>query len=101
MGGTLRVDPAHLRTAAQAQSDVGAFVSGMDTGRTMAGAADGGPGLLSEAACRFAATVFDGAAGAVHRELTAHSTKLTAAAEQYHRADEEFARRLRELADGR
>jgi hypothetical protein len=98
MGATLRVDPAHLRTAATAQADVGTFVAGMGTGQSMASASTGVSGLLSEVACQFAGTTFDTAADTVNDELTAHSTNLSAAADQYHRTDEEFARRLRKLA---
>lgn len=97
MGGTLRVDPEHLRTAAAAQTEVGTFVSGMATGQSMASAGAGMSGLLSEGACEFAGVAFDTAAGKVHDELTAHSAKLTAAADRYHRTDEDFGRRLREL----
>lgn len=99
MGGKLRVDPARLRTAAEAQAEVGAFVSGMSTGRAITNAVGSGAGLLSESACQFAATTFDAAAGTVHEELTAHSTNLSAAADRYHRTDEDFARRLRTIAE--
>jgi hypothetical protein len=98
MGATLRVDPAHLRTAATAQAEVGTFVAGLGTGQSMASAGTGVSGLLSEVACQFAGTVFDTAAGTVNDELTAHSTNLSAAADRYHQADEEFARRLRKFA---
>jgi hypothetical protein len=98
MAAILRVDPTRLRTAAAAQADVGTFVSGMGTGQSMASGGTGMSGLLSEAACQFAGTVFDAAAGAVHDELTAHSTNLSAAADHYRRVDEEFGRRLRKLA---
>jgi hypothetical protein len=97
MGGTLRVDPEHLRTAAAAQVKVGTYVSGMATGQSMASAGAGMSGLLSGGACQFAGTAFDTAAGAVHDELAAHSTKLSAAADRYHRTDEDFGRRLRNL----
>lgn len=97
MGGTLRVDPEHMRTAAAAQVNVGTFVSGMATGQSMTTAGSGMSGLLSEGACQFAGAAFDTAAGAVHEELTAHSTKLSAAADLYHRTDEDFGRRLREF----
>jgi hypothetical protein len=98
VGATLRVDPSRLREAARAQAAVGTFVSGMGTGQSMASAGTAMSGLLSEAACQFAGSMFDTATSAVHDELTAHSTNLSAAAEQYHRTDEEFARRLRKLA---
>jgi hypothetical protein len=42
--------------------------------------------------------MLDTAASAVHEELTDHSTKLSAAADHYHRMDEEFGRRLRKFA---
>ncbi|MDT5075686.1 MAG: hypothetical protein QOJ80_323 [Mycobacterium sp.] len=92
------VDPTHLRSAAQAQGDVGTFVSGMSNGRSMASGGAGMSGLSSEAACQFAANMLDTAASAVHEELTDHSTKLSAAADHYHRMDEEFGRRLRKFA---
>ncbi|WP_319446732.1 MULTISPECIES: type VII secretion target [unclassified Mycobacterium] len=92
------VDPTHLRSAAQTQGDVGTFVSGMTNGQSMASGGAGMAGLSSEAACQFAANVLDSAASAVHEELTDHSTKLSAAADHYHRMDEEFGRRLRKFA---
>jgi hypothetical protein len=97
MGTTLRVDPNRLRGAARAQADVATFVSGMGTGQSMAGAAAGVAGLLSESACQFAATTFDTAASAVHEELTAHSAGLAAAAQKYHETDEDLGRRLRKF----
>ena len=97
MEAPLRVDPARLRTAAQAQADVGTFVSGMGTGQSMASAGAGMSGLLTATACQFAGTMFDTAASTVHGELKAHSTNLSAAADQYNQVDEEFARRLRKL----
>jgi hypothetical protein len=97
MGGTLRVDPEHLRTAAAAQAEVGTFVSGMAAGPSVARAGAGMSSLLSEAACQFAGAALDTAARAVHEELTAHSTKLSAAADRYHQTDEDFGRRLRKL----
>jgi hypothetical protein len=98
MGARLRVDPRRLREAAHAQAEVSTFVSSMGTGQAMASAGTGMSGLLSEAACQYAGTVFDTAAGAVHDELTAHSANLSAAADHYHRVDEEFGRRLRKPA---
>ena len=91
MGGTLRVDPEHLCTAAAAQAEVGTFVSGMATGQSMASAGAGMSGLLSEGACQFAGAAFDTAAGKVHAELSA-------AADLYQRTDEDFGRRLRKLS---
>lgn len=84
--------------AAAAQAEVGTFVSGIGSSQPMASAVAGMSGLLSEAACHFAGTMFTTAATAVHDELTAHSTNLSAAADQYHRTDEEFGGRLRKLA---
>jgi hypothetical protein len=97
MAATLRVDPEQLRKAAAAQAEVGTFVSGIVSGQPMASAATGMSGLLSEEACHFAGTAFTTAATAVHDELTAHSTNLSAAADHYHRTDEEFGGRLRKL----
>jgi hypothetical protein len=97
VGGTLRVDPERLRTAAAAQTEVGTFVSDMATGQSITSAGTGMSGLLSEGACQFAGTAFDTAAGAVHEELTAHSAKLSAAADRYHQIDEELGRRLRKF----
>jgi len=87
-----------LCTAAAAQAEVGTFVSGMATGQSMASAGAGMSGLLSEGACQFAGAAFDTAAGKVHAELSAHSTKLSAAADLYQRTDEDFGRRLRKLS---
>jgi hypothetical protein len=98
MATTLRVDPQRLRTAAAAQTDVGTLVAAMGAGRSMASASAAMPGLLSEAACQFAGTMFDTAASSVDEELKAHSTNLSAAADHYHRVDEELGRRLRDLA---
>jgi hypothetical protein len=97
-GATLLVDPTHLRTAAQAQGHVGTFVSGMTNGQSMASGGSGMSGLLSEAACQFAGTLLDTAARAVHEAITDHSTKLSTAADHYHRMDEEFGRRLHKFA---
>jgi excreted virulence factor EspC (type VII ESX diderm) len=94
----LLVDPTHLRTAAEAQVDVGTFVSGMANGQSMATGGAGLPGLLSEAACQFAGTIIDSAAAVAHEELTDHSTKLAAAADHYQRMDEELGQRLRKFA---
>jgi hypothetical protein len=94
----LLVDPTHLRKAAQAQADVGTFVSGMTNGQSMASGGADIAGLLSEEACQFAGTLLDTAASTVHEALTDHSTKLETAADHYHRMDEEFGRRLRKFA---
>ena len=94
----MRVDPERLRRAAAAQTEVGTFVSGMAMGQSMASAATGMSGLLSEGACQVAGATFDAAAGAVHEELTAHSTKLSAAADRYQQIDEELGRRLGKIA---
>lgn len=94
----MRVDPERLRAAAAAQTEVSTFVSGMAAGQSITSAGTGMSGLLSEAACEFAGTAFDTAAGVVHEELTAHSAKLSAAADRYHQIDEELGRRLRKFA---
>jgi Excreted virulence factor EspC, type VII ESX diderm len=94
----LLVDPTHLRTAAQAQADVGTFVSGMTCGQSMIDGGAGMSGLLIAAACQFAGTMFDTAASTAHEALSDHSTKLGAAADHYLRMDEEFGRRLRMFA---
>jgi hypothetical protein len=70
----------------------------MSNGQSMATGGAGMPGLLSEAACRVAGSILDTAASAIHGELTDHSTKLSAAADHYHRTDEELGRRLRKFA---
>jgi len=93
----LLVDPTHLRNAAKAQADVGTFVSGMTNGQSMASGGADMAGLLSETACQFAGTLLDTAASTVHEALSDHSTKLGAAADHYHRMDEEFGRRLRKF----
>lgn len=98
VGGTLRVNPESLRNAARAQSEVGDFVSGMSVGQSMNGAGTGVSGLLSEGACQFASSTMDTALGAVHEDLTKHSTNLSTAADHYHRMDEELGRRLRKFA---
>lgn len=89
------VDPTHLRDAAQAQADVSSFVSGMDSGTSVASSGAHVAGLQSESACQFVGDLVTSATTAVHEALTDHSTKLAAAAEKYHRMDEEFGRRLR------
>ena len=99
MTSVLRVDPALLRDVAAAQEDVGAFVSAMTAGRAMTDAALSMDGLSSGAACEFAGAVFDSVARTVGEQLTDHSTKLAAAADLYHRADEELGSRLRHLAE--
>lgn len=99
MASTLRVDPAGLRAAATAQAEVGAFVSGMGVGQSLASAANAMPGLLCGAACQFAGTVFDDVAHKVSGELSAHSNRLSSAADSYYRADDELGRRLRRLAE--
>jgi len=94
MGQSLRVDPQRLRSAAQAQSEVGDYVAAMDTGRSMAGAAAGVSGLLTAGACELAGSVLDAALSAVHEELSGHSDKLSSAADIYQRTDAELAREL-------
>ena len=98
MGGVLRVDPARLRTAAAAQSDVGAYVSGLAAWPSMANAGTGMSGLLVEQACQLAATMFDAAAAAVHDALAAHATNLSAAADGFHHTDGDPGRRLGTIA---
>ena len=94
----MRVDPARLRAAAAAQSDVGTYVAAMATGPSMADAGTGMAGLLVEGACRFAGAVFDSAVAAVHDELTAHSMTLSSAADRYQQTDGELGRRLSKIA---
>ena len=95
MGGTLRVNPESLRTAARAQTDVGEFVSGLGAAQSLHAAGTGVSGLLSEGACQFTSSIVDSALNAVHEDLTKHSDNLSNAADRYHRMDEEFGRRLR------
>jgi hypothetical protein len=99
VASTLRVDPTRLRSAAQAQSDVGAFVSGMCAGRTIADGAGAMPGLESGAACQYASTVLDAAAAQMSAELAAHAKNLISAAERYAKVDEDLGRRLRSIAE--
>jgi hypothetical protein len=87
-----------LRSAAEAQSEVGAFVSGMAAGRTIAGGAGAMPGLESGAACQYASTVLDAAAAQVSTELATHAKHLISAAERYGKVDEDLGRRLRSIA---
>lgn len=94
MGATLRVDPERLRRAARTQAEVSTFVSAMAVGQTLTTAGSGLPGFQSEAACGLAGSIFDAASTAVHDELSTHSTRLSAAADQYHRMDGELGRRL-------
>lgn len=91
----MRVDPDRLRQAAEAQTDVSGFIAGMAAGQSLTAAGDGMAGLVSETACRFAATVLDDASTAVHDALTSHATRLTAAADHYRRMDEQLGSRLR------
>jgi hypothetical protein len=95
METTLLVDPTHLREAARAQADVGAFVSGMNSGASVAGGGAHVAGLESEGACTLLGGLLDDATAAVHEALSDHSAKLIRAADHYQRADEEFGRRLR------
>lgn len=94
----MRVRPDELRTAARAQDDVGAFISGLGVGQSMTSAGAGVSGLLSAGACQFASSIVDTALGAVHEELTKHSTGLSTAADHYSRLDTELGRRLRKFA---
>jgi hypothetical protein len=91
----LRVNPEALRSAAAAESEVGAFLSGIGTGRAVTGVSGALPGLDSGSACELAGTVLDRFAGALAGELTAHSERLSLAADLYVRADEDIARRCR------
>jgi hypothetical protein len=67
----------------------------------MSHAGAGMRGLLTADACHFAGSVLDSACSSVYEELTAHSTNLSSAADQYHQTDEELGRRLRKIADDR
>lgn len=98
MGGVLQVNPDRLREVARAQADVGEFISDLGAGQSMTSAGSGVAGLLSEGACQFASSIVDTALGAVHEELTKHSTNLSTAADHYSRLDEELGRRLRRFA---
>jgi hypothetical protein len=91
------VSPDHLRTAARALEDVAEFVSGLATGESLAAASAAVPGLLTATACEFAGAMFDEAANLVRGELANHSAKLSSAAEQHDRVDEDYGRRLRAL----
>jgi hypothetical protein len=99
VASTLRVDPVRLRAAADAQAEVGAFVSGMAAGEVISAAANAMSGLESGAACQFAGAVLDGASARVGAELAAHSKNLTSAADRYGRVDEELGHRLRSIAE--
>jgi hypothetical protein len=85
MGGTLRVDPAALRDAARAQTDVGGVVSGLDVGTSMSGAG------------QFVGAVVDSALGAVGEELNSHSEKLARAADLYEQSDAKSGDSIRRL----
>jgi Excreted virulence factor EspC, type VII ESX diderm len=95
MGRTLRVDPSQLRSAAAAQGVVANTLSRTAIGQSLATAGTSMSGLSTEAACQFVETALDAAAGAVHDELTVHSSNLSQAADRYHTADDELGRRLR------
>jgi Arc/MetJ family transcription regulator len=69
----------------------------MNNGQSVANGGAGMSGLLSQTACQFAGALLDTAASTVHEALT-DRTKLSAAADHYHRMDEEFGRRLRKFA---
>ena len=88
-----------LRAAADAQVEVGAFVSAMAAGESLASAANAMSGLQSGTGCQFASTVLDGAAQRVSTELSLHSNNLTSAGGSYLRADDELGRRLMSLAE--
>jgi hypothetical protein len=97
MGGTLRVDPAALRDAARAQTDVGGVVSGLDVGTSISGAGAGVSGLASAGACQFVGAVVDSALGAVGEELNSHSEKLARAADLYEQSDAKSGDSIRRL----
>ena len=94
----MRVDPDRLLSAARAQTEVGAAVSGMAAAQPIVTAGAAMAGLASEAACQFAGSLFDTATSTVHTELTEHASKLSEAAAQYQRADEELGSRIRKVA---
>lgn len=98
MGATLRVNPEVLRTAAAAQNEVKAFVSGLALGQSLTTAGTGMTGLSTEGACQLVGTTFDTAATSVHDDLSAHADNLTTAADRYHRTDETLGRGLRRIA---
>jgi len=97
MGGTLRVEPAALRDAARAQTDVGAAVSGLDVGALMSGAGAGMSGMASAGACQFVGAVVDSALATVGEELNSHSEKLARAADLYEQSDAKSGDRIRRL----
>lgn len=99
MAAQLRVDPERLHAAAQAQAAVGAYVAGINAGQSVAGAVQAMSGLASGQACQVVAAALDGAAAAVSADLTAHSERLSAAAQRYQQADSEFGQRLRRIAE--
>lgn len=99
MASTLRVEPERLQDAAAAQADVGAFVSSMSACRSLAAAVQAMAGLDSGAACQAVGAVLDEVAREIGAALTAHSDRLSSAAERYRAADDELARRLRRIAD--
>lgn len=99
MAATLRVDPERLRAAAEAEADVSTYIASINAARSMAGAVQAMPGLVSGQACQIVAEVLDGAAAAVSTDLTTHAERLTSAAQRYHQADSEFGQRLRRIAE--
>jgi hypothetical protein len=95
----LRVDPAQLRAAASAESDVAGGVAGLAPGAALASAGAGLAGLASADACQFLGAAVEKALTDVHQELTAHSSKVATAADRYHRVDGELGQRLQRAAE--
>jgi hypothetical protein len=93
------VDPKRLRAAADAQSEVADYVSGMSVGQLISGGVSAMSGLDSAAACAHAGSILDAAAQRVSAELAAHSKNLLSAADRYGTVDENLGRRLRSIAD--
>lgn len=94
MGSELKVDPAELRSAAAAETAVGAAVAALGLRQPLTAAAGAMPGLRSGAACGEVSPVVDAAAKAVGDELGAHATKLVEAAAVFERVDDASARQL-------
>lgn len=97
MAGVLRVDPAVLRDAAKAQTEVATFVATMAVGESMTSAGTGVSGLHSAIGCQLVADVFTTATTAAHQELASHADKMSKAADMYERADKELGERLRKF----
>jgi hypothetical protein len=95
----LRVDPAHLHAAAQAQADVATAVAGLRPGESMAHAGAGMAGLMSGDACHALGSIVEEAVSGVHEQLSTHATNLSTAADHYHRMDEQLGERLRRFVE--